>query len=347
VVKRIVFFLLFPLAIAAQAVNHGAATSQGAPVMIAWTNPQAQGDTITAGVEPPGGTLTDTAGDTFSQDCVSGNQAIFRASPINIFTGNVLTYTPPVGAANVAMLANEQTGQWIPDSCGSGSGIGAVPLTPTSTTASGDLVYAMLGSSQCCSGTAVTTGMTFLNGLADTWFGPGYYSGWMIDAIGSPSTQGVTFTYTNGLGGGSGTGIMEALKSISAPQPVTLTFGPSTSALTPCTDTVTYDDGSPLFTSPAGFSITEQEGGAQVSIGTPTIALNGQVSGSVTVDPNYTTTGQVLLFATIGGIAGLPQIQAQPFDPRQLQQGSTGICIGVVLFKSITLPKYSVLGLTP
>jgi hypothetical protein len=110
---------------------------------------------------------------------------------------------------------------------------------------------------------------------------------------------------------------------------------------------VSYDDGSPLFPSPQTFVILEQEGSAQVSIGTPTIGANGLVSGSVTVNPNYAANGQVLLFATIGGITGLPQIQAQPIDPRQLQQGSTGICIGVVLFKSITLPKYSVLGLTP
>jgi hypothetical protein len=129
--------------------------------------------------------------------------------------------------------------------------------------------------------------------------------------------------------------------------PVTLSFAPSTSALMPCTDVVSYDDGTPLFPSPQTFTIMEQEGSAQVSIGTPTIGINGQVTGTVTVNPNFMTSGQVLLFATIGGIAGLPQIQAQPFDPRQLQQGSTGICLGIVLFKSITLPKYSVLGLTP
>jgi hypothetical protein len=129
--------------------------------------------------------------------------------------------------------------------------------------------------------------------------------------------------------------------------PVTLTFGPSTSSLMPCTDVVSYDDGTPLFSGPQTFTIMEQEGSAQVSIGTPTIGINGQVTGSVTVNPNYAANGQVLLFATIGGVAGLPQIQAQPFDPRQLQQGSTGICLGIVLFKSITLPKYSVLGLTP
>jgi hypothetical protein len=89
--KFVLALLLFALPIAAQTVNQGASVTQGTPVNVIWTNPQIQGDTIIVGVVPPGGTFTDKANDSFVQLCSAGNQAIWVASPVSVFTGNVLT----------------------------------------------------------------------------------------------------------------------------------------------------------------------------------------------------------------------------------------------------------------
>jgi hypothetical protein len=347
---RLLCFLLLAAPLAAQTVNYGSASGANT-VSLIWTQPQVAGDTLIFTVSPAGGTFTDAAGDTFPTvaDCSLGNVSIYHATA-QPDTANVITYSNPGG--NVTIWGSEQTGTLKLDACGYGSGATTSngPAIPISAQAAappqpGDLAYAFLIDTPGSSAISAAPNFTIVNGRAAPWWGAGAYTGANVDAIGMDT--GAAFLLDPGTGANSAQVLEAWYAPATAPPPVTLTFGPSTAALAPCTDVVSYDDGSPLFTVPQSFVISEQEGAAQVSIGTPTIASNGLVSGSVTVNPNFTVNGQIILYATIGGIAGLPQIQAQPFDPRQLQQGSTGICIGMVLFKSITLPKYSVLGLTP
>jgi hypothetical protein len=284
----------------AQTVNHAYASSQGTSVKISWANPQVSGDAIIVGVQPPGGTLTDLAGDTFTQDYASGNQAVFHASPITAFTGNVLTYIPPSGATNVVVSANEQTetSQITFDAGGNGSGSGAVVLVPNTPTASGDLVYAMLSSGQCCSGTVVSGGMVFVNGEADTWWGANTYSGWSIDAIGIPTTQGVIFTYSPGLGGGSGSGIMAAYRiGPPPPPPVQNTVAVSISA--------TYEDGTiPTILSIGVQDVTKNPVTLLTLTPDPT---TGTASGSINL--TSTETYEVILYVS-GGQVGQTYYQA-------------------------------------
>lgn len=328
--------------------NHGyAAPAIGTAVSVAFANPQLPTDTIYVAV-PDGGVLSSAAGEAWIKDCDTGAFSIYHAAAL-AEPSNVINYTAPA-SQTLWLMAQEQPGLVTFDSCG----LQAVSTTGAQTSTWTDALANPLAPTESVYaayvdagevGIRAGAGFALVNGRAAPWFGAATFTGPITDVFGVG--QNPSFILPGGMGADTGEILAASYISQAAPQPVTLTFGPSTSALMPCTDVVSYDDGSPLFPSPQTFAIMEQEGAAQVSIGTPTIGINGNVTGSVTVNPNYTVNGQVLLFATIGGVAGLPQIQAQPFDPRQLQQGSTGICLGVVLFKSITLPKYSVLGLTP
>jgi hypothetical protein len=124
-----------------------------------------------------------------------------------------------------------------------------------------------------------------------------------------------------------------------------LTFGTTPT----CSGIVAYDDGSNLFgqtTMP--FSVLQLQGAAWVNIGTPQIAPNGLISGSVAVNPNFTdSSGNVEIEATITGLTGLPQLGPVIFDPRTFTQGETGICASVTIFKATTTPKAFQFVLTP
>jgi hypothetical protein len=210
--KRLALLLLLASPAFAQTVQHVSTTTQSVSVSAVLPQPQAQGDTLLVGVYPSGGTLTDTAGDTFVQDCTGNGLATFRASSISANPSNRLTYTIPA-SGYIGVFANEQTGRQIFVSCQSSSGAGPF----ISTAPAGSLVYAMLSSSACCSGTVLGPGMSILDGLADTWFGANIYSGWTIDAVGIPT--GPVYTYSAGQNGSTGNVLMAAYANAPPPPP--------------------------------------------------------------------------------------------------------------------------------
>lgn len=286
---RLLALLLFALPLAAQTVNHGGFEGGNPVATVSWTNPQVAGDTIIAGVSPAGGVLTDTAGDTFTSDCVNGKLAIFRASNVASSAANTLTYTGPSGTANIVLYANEQTGNFKLDSCGNGLGTGTVPVTPATQTATGDFVYAFLNSAQGSSGTTVSVGMTFLTGQADTFWGPNIYSGWNIDAIGTPATQGMTFTYAPGLGGGSGTAIMAAYETSAPSPPLTLNIATKIVTCVKCDRT---DD------TPAQGSLVFQQGSLSNAF---TFAADGSIAINASINMQFDpVTFSVLLVNATG-----------------------------------------------
>jgi hypothetical protein len=124
-----------------------------------------------------------------------------------------------------------------------------------------------------------------------------------------------------------------------------LTFGTTAN----CNGIIAYDDGSNLFgQNPMPFSVLQLQGSAWVNIGTPSIAPNGLISGTVSVNPNFTdTNGNVEIEATVTGLTGLPQLGPVIFDPRTFTQGETGICASVTIFKATTTPKAFQFILTP
>ena len=328
---------LFAGSTRAQTVNHGAFQGDNPRAVVAWTNPQAAGDTILATVYPLGGTLTDTAGDTFVQDCSNGSFAIMRATSINSSTANILTYTPPSSATVVVLMANEQVGHLQLDQCGSGIGVGTVFVTPTSPIAGSDIIYAALSSNQCCSGTSVSTGMTFLNGLADNWWGPSYYSGYETDAVGISLTQGVTFTYPSSLGGGAGSAIMAAYETQAPLSSITLGINTGSTAV--------YDDQTPIL--PGQIMISQlQSPNSVVGIGTITSDSAGNLTGSISINPNWVdTNGNVTL---LYGLPIVPGIISQSWPIGQFQHNSTGLTINLTLFKQGPLAvKSQTIAVTP
>jgi hypothetical protein len=334
--RLLTLFLALAGTVSAQTVNHGFGygTSNASA---AWANPQATGDTLLVAVTPTGGTLTDAAGDAFVQDCTQGSFAIHHA-PAQIFAANVVTYS--LAGQSVALWASEQTGGFKLDVCGTGaasttSNGAAVPVSAqaTATPQQGDLAYAFLVDSPGKSDILAASGFSVINGTSAPYWGVGAYTGSYLDAVGTGTVA--AFLLEPGTGANSAT-LMEAWYSpVSGPQPVTLNLSGS----------VAYDDGSsPFGQTGITFSVLEQEGSAWVSVGTPSIAPNGTVSGTVTVNPNFTTQGAVFFEVAI---AGLPVFYSAGLDPRTFEQGSTNMAINVVLFKSILSPKSFSLALTP
>src|SRR5579859_5879759 len=80
--------MLFASSTKAQTVNHASFQGANPSGSVTWSNPQVTGDTLIVAVSPSGGTLSDSAGDTFVQDCIQGSIAIMRASGVLAATAN-------------------------------------------------------------------------------------------------------------------------------------------------------------------------------------------------------------------------------------------------------------------
>jgi hypothetical protein len=234
--RLLTLFLALASVAAAQTVNHGAASGTGSASLV-WTAPQAAGDTLILTVSPPGGVLSDAAGDVFpsAPDCTLGTFAITHA-PAQADTANVITYT--LGGQKVFLWATEQTGLFNLDVCGAGSASTtsngpAVPVAAQSASVPqpGDLAYAFLVDAPGNSGIQAATGFSMLDGRAAPFYGPSAYTGVYLDAIGAGA--GPSFLLDPGTGANTAQVLEAWYAAASAPQPVTLTFGPSVSPLTP------------------------------------------------------------------------------------------------------------------
>jgi hypothetical protein len=343
---RLLWVLLLATPLAAQTVNHGSASGFGAASVV-WTNPQAVGDTLIFTANPSGGTFTDTAGDTFisAPDCSLGTVSFYRA-PTQPFTSNTITYTLPNGSDEpVTIWGSEQTGAFNLDTCGTGSasttsngpavGVSATPTQPPQPT---DLAYAFLIDTPGASALSAAPQFTIMNGRVAPFFGAGAYTGVNIDAIGSGT--GPAFLLDPGTGANSAQ-ILEAWYSpVAAPRPVTLTIS-GTATYAPATASGT---GAPIFPmSAVSFSVLEQEGSSWVNIGTPTLAANGTITGAVTVNPNFTSSGAMFFEVDI---LGLPAFYSAGISPSTFEHGSTGFAITVYLFPDMTIKSFN-LALTP
>jgi hypothetical protein len=133
-------------------------------------------------------------------------------------------------------------------------------------------------------------------------------------------------------------------------QNVTLTFGPAkTINGDVCANMVTFDDGSSIFSGqPAPESVMQLQGNAWVNIGTPVIQPNGQIVGSVSLNPNYTdANGLIELQLLVQTMLNLPPASAVPIAPSTLTNGQTGLCGSFIVYKATLTPKYETFGFTP
>jgi len=125
----------------------------------------------------------------------------------------------------------------------------------------------------------------------------------------------------------------QVLSQVASP-PVTLTLGGS----------ALFDDGTPIMAN-ASATANQLENGAMVQIGSVASDAQGNLSGTVAVAPQFTNAnGWVCMSLTL---AGVPLVGQQCVDPREFQQGSTGITLNVVVFKSTALPKSVSVALVP
>ena len=133
-------------------------------------------------------------------------------------------------------------------------------------------------------------------------------------------------------------------------QNVTLTFGPAkTINGDVCANMVTFDDGSSIFSGqPAPESVMQLQGNAWVNIGTPVIQPNGQIVGSVSLNPNYTdANGLIELQLLVQTMLNLPPASAVPIAPSTLTNGQTGLCGSFIVYRATGTPKYETFGFTP
>lgn len=121
--------------------------------------------------------------------------------------------------------------------------------------------------------------------------------------------------------------------------PGTLTINSSS----PNVSAARFDDGTPILPN-ALTHVVEFENGTWVTIGDIASDASGNLSGSIVVDPTFTSNGLVWLSLTF---LGIPLPGSEGMDPRTLQQGSTGVTLNIVVYKSVLLPKSVTVGLTP
>lgn len=106
-----------------------------------------------------------------------------------------------------------------------------------------------------------------------------------------------------------------------------------------------YDDASAILPGPVMISQL-QNPTTTVGIGTITSDANGNLSGSLTVNPNWTDTNGNLTF--LFGLPILPNVISYPVPVGEFQHNSTGLTINLVLFKQGALAiKSQTLAVTP
>jgi hypothetical protein len=94
--------------------------------------------------------------------------------------------------------------------------------------------------------------------------------------------------------------------------------------------TATYDDGSVIISGPITIS-EQQTPTSNVAIGTITSDSSGNLTGSLTVNPNWVTNGNIVF---LFGIPAAQNLLSYPVPASQFSHSSTGLTLNLVLFKA-------------
>jgi len=128
---------------------------------------------------------------------------------------------------------------------------------------------------------------------------------------------------------------------------VSVSFTPA-NVIPPINLTVTgsllFDDKTP-FAFGATINVQQCNGSSWVNVGTVTSDSSGNITGTLSVNPNWVVPTSLMSFQF--SVAGIGGSVSQTVPLAELQQGSTGVNLAVVLFKSSMLPKSFSIGLTP
>jgi|SRR5579859_222058 len=254
-------------------------------------------------------TVTDSLGDTYTsayRKDGAGSGQIFYASTM----AGVSTITVSIPASNSSVvMASTYPGAWVPDTSAN----------------MGDLIYAeFVGSGY--PGVAAGAGFTELNTGA-----------WWSDEF---STTSLTPTFV--------------VNGVVTPPNLTFSFKPATPPPPPLPtltlnlnsgSTAVYDDTSAILPGPITVSQL-QNPTSTVGIGTITSDNAGNLSGSLTINPNWVDANGNLTF--LFGLPAVPNVISYPVPVGEFQHGSTGLTINLVLFKQGPLAiKSQTLAVTP
>jgi hypothetical protein len=111
------------------------------------------------------------------------------------------------------------------------------------------------------------------------------------------------------------------------------------------TGSILFDDKTPVSPgSPLNVQQSDNSGGF-VNAGIITSDSLGNLTGTFTINPKLVTSGGFVTFSF--SVNGVGATVSQTFPLQVFQQGSTGINLSLVLFKSIMLPKSFGAGLLP
>jgi hypothetical protein len=105
-----------------------------------------------------------------------------------------------------------------------------------------------------------------------------------------------------------------------------------------------FDDGSVILPGPIIIS-QQQNSTATFNSGVITSDGNGNLSGSLTINPNYADQNGIVTFSF--GIPAIPNLLTYPVPVASFQQGSTGLTLNLVLFKKALVVKSQTIALTP
>lgn len=119
-------------------------------------------------------------------------------------------------------------------------------------------------------------------------------------------------------------------------QPISYTFNVS--------GTILFEDGTPFAIAPR-INVQQSSPGVNLQAGIIILDARGNLTGQLIIDPTLAdAAGFITLQFSVNGVGATI---AQTFPLQVFQQGSTGINLSLVLFKSMMLPKSFSAGLLP
>lgn len=105
-----------------------------------------------------------------------------------------------------------------------------------------------------------------------------------------------------------------------------------------------FDDGTVILPGPLTVS-QRQDSTTTFTCGVITSDTSGNLSGSITVNPNFADTNGNVAF--IFGIPALPNLITYPAPATEFQQGATGLTLQLVLYRKALVVKSQLIAMTP
>lgn len=293
-----------------------------ASYIVSLPNKTKQGNTLIAIIPSYKNPVLSESGNTWTQIC----NGVWTAPTLG--TVETITVTYAAEQSTSAVFA-EYSGQYVFDACASVvSGTGTTGLSNALTTTAGELVLGY-GWNWTTNYDGITPGLGFV------------MEAFAHNSFLEDSTQvsaGLNSTSVSWSSSVNWTQGIASFKPVVPPLPaIVLSVNSGSSAV--------YDDASAILPGPVMISQL-QNSTTTVGIGVITSDASGNLSGSLTVNPNWTDANGNLTF--LFGLPAVPNVISYPVPVGEFQHNSTGLTINLVLFKQGALAiKSQTLAVTP